>query len=245
VDGAQVGVFKETDEVRFRRLLERQHGGALEAQIRLKVLRDFAHETLERELADQEFRRLLVLATSSKRTTIHRALVSQAFIRLRARRLRRSRFILGLTLASRHAPNLTKRDGTRTVPVRFLNAYDERARKNRVHPLVSPRSTHSRASTHVPPHVAIAIRPVGTATRESVVVTVRSSRATSRSRARAPPVVGADFLAALVANCLRGAFPPVDLRAVCFVRAMSRIHARASADDALRRERIESLLDES
>jgi hypothetical protein len=48
-------------------------------------LRDFAHETLERELADQEFRGLLVLATSSKRTTIHRALVSQAFIRLRAR----------------------------------------------------------------------------------------------------------------------------------------------------------------
>ena len=26
--------------------------------------------------------------------------------------------------------------------------------------------------------------------------------------------------AALVASCLRGAFPPVDLRAVCFVRAM-------------------------
>ena len=31
---------------------------------------------------------------------------------------------------------------------------------------------------------------------------------------------GADFLAALVANCLRGALPPVDLRAVCLVRAM-------------------------
>jgi len=26
--------------------------------------------------------------------------------------------------------------------------------------------------------------------------------------------------AALVASCLRGALPPVDLRAVCFVRAM-------------------------
>jgi hypothetical protein len=25
----------------------------------------------------------------------------------------------------------------------------------------------------------------------------------------------------LVASCLRGAFPPVDLRAVCFVRAMA------------------------
>ena len=29
-----------------------------------------------------------------------------------------------------------------------------------------------------------------------------------------------DFLAALVASCFRGAFPPVDLRAVCFVRAI-------------------------
>jgi hypothetical protein len=35
-----------------------------------------------------------------------------------------------------------------------------------------------------------------------------------------PPAVGADLRAALVASCLRGAFPPVDLRAVCLVRAM-------------------------
>ena len=35
-----------------------------------------------------------------------------------------------------------------------------------------------------------------------------------------PPVAGADFRAALVANCFLGAFPPVDLRAVCLVRAM-------------------------
>ena len=35
-----------------------------------------------------------------------------------------------------------------------------------------------------------------------------------------PPVAGALFRAALVANCFRGAFPPVDLRAVCFVRAI-------------------------
>ena len=35
-----------------------------------------------------------------------------------------------------------------------------------------------------------------------------------------PPVAGADLRAALVASCLRGALPPVDLRAVCFVRAM-------------------------
>ena len=35
-----------------------------------------------------------------------------------------------------------------------------------------------------------------------------------------PPVAGALLRAALVASCLRGALPPVDLRAVCFVRAM-------------------------
>ena len=35
-----------------------------------------------------------------------------------------------------------------------------------------------------------------------------------------PPVAGADLRAALVANCFLGALPPVDLRAVCFVRAI-------------------------
>ena len=33
-------------------------------------------------------------------------------------------------------------------------------------------------------------------------------------------MAGADLRAAFVASCLRGALPPVDLRAVCFVRAM-------------------------
>ncbi|KAK4828948.1 LOW QUALITY PROTEIN: hypothetical protein QYF61_001569 [Mycteria americana] len=37
-----------------------------------------------------------------------------------------------------------------------------------------------------------------------------------------PPVAGALLRAALVASCLRGAFPPVDLRAVCFVRAIAK-----------------------
>ena len=36
-----------------------------------------------------------------------------------------------------------------------------------------------------------------------------------------PPVDGADLRAAFVASCLRGALPPVDLRAVCLVRAMA------------------------
>ncbi|CAA7400273.1 unnamed protein product [Spirodela intermedia] len=36
-----------------------------------------------------------------------------------------------------------------------------------------------------------------------------------------PPVAGADFLAALVASCFLGAFPPVDFLAVCLVLAIS------------------------
>ena len=34
------------------------------------------------------------------------------------------------------------------------------------------------------------------------------------------PPVALDLRAALVASCFLGALPPVDLRAVCFVRAM-------------------------
>ena len=43
-----------------------------------------------------------------------------------------------------------------------------------------------------------------------------------------PPVAGALLRAALVANCFLGALPPVDLRAVCFVRAMITIRAEPS-----------------
>jgi len=67
VDGAQVGVFEEANEVRFGRFLEREDRGGLESQVRLEVLRDFPDKALERELADQEFRGLLVLADLTKR----------------------------------------------------------------------------------------------------------------------------------------------------------------------------------
>ncbi len=49
-----------------------------------------------------------------------------------------------------------------------------------------------------------------------------------------PPVAGALFLAALVANCLRGALPPVDLRAVCLVRAMLVYERNVVGKDGLR-----------
>ena len=52
VDGAQIGVFEEGDEVGFDGLLEGTDGGRLEAQVGFEVLGDFTHQTLEGELAD-------------------------------------------------------------------------------------------------------------------------------------------------------------------------------------------------
>ena len=62
VDGAQVGVLKEGDQVRLGGLLQRKDGLGAEAQVVLEVLGDFAHQALEGQLADQQVRRLLVLA---------------------------------------------------------------------------------------------------------------------------------------------------------------------------------------
>ena len=57
VDGAQVRVLEQADEVRLGRLLQREDGRRLEAQVGLEVLRDLADEALERELADEELGR--------------------------------------------------------------------------------------------------------------------------------------------------------------------------------------------
>jgi hypothetical protein len=60
VDGAQVGVLEQADEVGLAGLLQGHDGRALEAQVRLEVLRNLAHETLEGQLADEQLRALLV-----------------------------------------------------------------------------------------------------------------------------------------------------------------------------------------
>jgi len=60
MDGAEVGVFEERDEVGFNGLLESTDGGRLETQVRLEVLGNLTDQTLEGEFADQELSRLLV-----------------------------------------------------------------------------------------------------------------------------------------------------------------------------------------
>jgi hypothetical protein len=60
VDGAEVGVLEQRDEVGLDRLLEGADGRRLEAEVRLEVLGNLADETLEGELSDEELGRLLV-----------------------------------------------------------------------------------------------------------------------------------------------------------------------------------------
>ena len=60
VNGAQVGVFKESDKVGLGSLLKGKHGRSLEPQVVLEVLGNLTNETLEGKLADEEVSRLLV-----------------------------------------------------------------------------------------------------------------------------------------------------------------------------------------
>ena len=60
VDGAQVGVLKQSDQVGLAGLLQSHHGRALEAQVSLEVLGNLTDETLEGKLPDEELSGLLV-----------------------------------------------------------------------------------------------------------------------------------------------------------------------------------------
>jgi len=62
MDGAQVGVLKQTNKVRLGSLLEGKHSMALETQISLEVLCNFPNKPLEGQLPDQQLSALLVLA---------------------------------------------------------------------------------------------------------------------------------------------------------------------------------------
>ena len=60
MDGAQVGVFKETNQICFGGFLQGQDCGGLEAQVFFEILGDLSNQTLERNFADQEPRGFLV-----------------------------------------------------------------------------------------------------------------------------------------------------------------------------------------
>jgi hypothetical protein len=66
VNGSQVGIFEEGNEVSFRGFLKGTNGRGLETKISLEVLSDFTNKTLERELADQKLSGLLVTTDFTK-----------------------------------------------------------------------------------------------------------------------------------------------------------------------------------
>ena len=66
VDGAQVGVLEQTDQVSLAGLLQSHDSGALEAQVGLEVLSDLSDQTLEGQLADQQLGGFLVTTDLSE-----------------------------------------------------------------------------------------------------------------------------------------------------------------------------------
>ena len=70
VNGAQVGVVKEADQVAFGRLLQRIHRHRRKAHLRLKLVRELFYQTLKRLPRDQEIGRFLVFSYLAER---HRA----------------------------------------------------------------------------------------------------------------------------------------------------------------------------
>ena len=64
MDSAEVGVLEEADKVGLGGLLEGGDSAGLEPEVTAETGRDFPDEPLERELPDEEVRRLLVLPES-------------------------------------------------------------------------------------------------------------------------------------------------------------------------------------
>jgi hypothetical protein len=60
VNGTQVGVLKQSNEVSFRSLLEGKYSCALEMTVQLELLSNLSYQTLEWRLANQKVSRLLV-----------------------------------------------------------------------------------------------------------------------------------------------------------------------------------------
>ena len=66
MDGAEVGVLEERDEVGLRGLLQSHNSMALEADIGEELPGDLLHKPLEGKLADAKLGRPLVLADLTK-----------------------------------------------------------------------------------------------------------------------------------------------------------------------------------
>ena len=66
VDGAQVGVFEEADQVSFGGFLKSHDSRALESEIGFEILGNFSDQSLEWKLSDEQFGGFLVSSDLSE-----------------------------------------------------------------------------------------------------------------------------------------------------------------------------------
>ena len=66
MDGTEIGIFEETDEVSFGGFLESEDGGTLESEFVFEFSGDFSNESLEGEFSDQEIGALLIFSDFSE-----------------------------------------------------------------------------------------------------------------------------------------------------------------------------------
>ena len=153
MDGSQVGVLEERDEVGLGSLLQGHDGRRLESEVGLEVLGNLTDETLEGEFSDQQLSRpgirmMLRFVATGPKGRENSLLVSS---------------------------DLSESDSTGPVPVRLL---DTSSGSSGTSALSGSLGGDCRVSMH--------------------------RRHVHETRVR----------------CFRGAFPPVDFRAVCLVRAI-------------------------
>ena len=226
MDGGQVGVLEEPDEVGLGGLLERQDGRRLEAQVGLEVLGDLADQALEGQLADQEVGRLLVLADLAERDrsrAVPVGLLDTAWSGRFEREQKRGE--------KTRSEERTKKRSSLPPPLWLLVLANLSLGRLLARIPLAPRAVASSAPFSSLPRQTRALRlrleargENGPVARKAAAAQrgegVERLRMNENHERKDAPVAGADLRAALVASCLRGALPPVDLRAVCLVRAI-------------------------
>ena len=218
---------RTADEVGLGGLLEGQDGRRLEAQVGLEVLGDLADQALEGQLADQEVGRLLVLADLAERDR-SRAVPVGLLDTAWSGRFEREKKRGEKTRSEERTKK--RRSSLPTLLWLFALANLSLGRLLARIPL-KPRAVASRAPFSSLPRQTRALRlrlgargENGPVARKAAAAQrgegVERLRMNENHERKDAPVAGADLRAALVASCLRGALPPVDLRAVCLVRAI-------------------------
>ena len=66
MDGTEVGILEEADQVCFSGLLQGENSGTLESEVLLEVLCNLSDESLEWELSDEKLCGLLILSDLSQ-----------------------------------------------------------------------------------------------------------------------------------------------------------------------------------